>query len=148
MAAAGLESSLVRGVVLRLTLDTTVLDDPDITSREKLVVVLNHLCPDDPIYFVMATSKIERFKKVTHLASEIVALDPSRYAFLNRPTALDLTSIKRIPLADLAALWNRGLAESKGALHGDDLARCDEVIRRSRFIEPRIMSLILPGSYF
>jgi hypothetical protein len=148
MAATGLESSLVRGLVLRLTLDTTILDDPDITSREKFVVVLNALCPDDPIYFAMATSNVDRFKKAIHLASEIVNLDPKRYAFLNRPTALDLTSIKRIPLADLVNLWNRGLAENKGSLHSDDLARCDEVIRRSRFIEPRVTPMILPGSYF
>lgn len=148
MASAGLESSLVRGLVLRLTLDTTVLDDPDISSREKFVVVLNHLCPDDPIYFVMATSRIERFKKAAHLARETVELDPSRYAFLNRPTTLDLTSIKRIALADLAALWTKGTAEIKGSLHDDDLTRCDEVIRGSRFIEPRIIPLILPGRYF
>lgn len=145
MASAGLESFLVRGLVLRLTLDTTVLDDPDITSREKFLVVLNHLCPDDPIYFVMATSNIERFKKAPYLAREIVELEPSRYPFLNRPTALDLTSIKRIALADLVALWSRGMAEIKGPLQDDDLVRCDDVIRRSRFIEPRIIPLILQG---
>lgn len=96
----------------------------------------------------MATSNIERFKKAIHLASETVELDPSRYAFLNRPTALDLTSIKRIPVADLAALVSRGMAEIKRPLHDDNLARCDEVSRRSRFIEPRIVPSILPGSDF
>ena len=68
MASPGLESSLCRGLVLRLVLDSSVLDDPELTTREKFVVVLNHLCPDDPIYFVMATSKLDRFKTAIHLA--------------------------------------------------------------------------------
>jgi len=49
MASPGFESSLCRGLVLRLALDSSVLDDPELTTREKFVVVLNHLCPDDPI---------------------------------------------------------------------------------------------------
>lgn len=79
MASPGLESSLCRGLVLRLVLDSSVLDDPELTTREKFVVILNHLCPDDPIYFVMAPSKLDRFKSVIHLANEIVTLDPARY---------------------------------------------------------------------
>jgi hypothetical protein len=133
--------------MLRLTLDASVLDDPAITTREKFVVVLNHLCPDDPLYFVMATSKFERFKRVPHLANEIVVLDPARYACLSRPTALDLTSIKHLPLAVVVASHARGLVEVVGRLERDDLMRCDDVIRRSRFIEPRILPLILPGDF-
>lgn len=85
MASPGLESSLCRGLVLRLVLDSSVLDDPELTTREKFVVILNHLCPDDPIYFVMATSKLDRFKSVIHLANEIVTLDPARYSFPQSP---------------------------------------------------------------
>lgn len=147
MASPDLESSLRRGLVLRLVLDTSVLDDPEITTREKFVVVLNHLCPDDPIYFVMATSNLDRFKTVIHLANEVVALDPARYGFLNRPTALDFTSIKRMALGDISSLHAKGLAHVAGQLEADDLTRCDEVIRRSRFIEPRILPLILPGDF-
>jgi hypothetical protein len=147
MASSSLESSLCRGLVLRLTLDSSVLDDPELTTREKFVVVLNHLCPDDPMYFVMATSKLNRFKTVIHLANEIVTLDPARYVFLNRPTALDFTSVKRMTLGDISALHAKGQAHIVGQLTSDDLARCDEVIRRSRFIEPRILPLILPGDF-
>jgi hypothetical protein len=147
MASSSIESSLCRGLVLRLTLDSSVLDDPELTTREKFVVILNHFCPDDPIYFVMATSKLERFKTVIHLANEVVALDPTRYDFLNRPTALDFTSVKRMALADMSALHAKGFAEIVGRLEPDDLARCDEVIRRSRFIEPRSLPLILPGDF-
>ena len=145
--ASSIESSLCRGLVLRLTLDSSVLDDPELTSREKFVVVLNHLCPDDPIYFVMATSKLSRFSTVIHLANEIVSLDPVRYPFLNRPTALDFTSVKRMALDAISALHTKGLTHIVGQLEVDDLARCDEVIRRSRFIEPRIVPLILPGDF-
>lgn len=147
MASPGLESSLCRGLVLRLVLDSSVLDDPDLTTREKFVVVLNQLCPDDPIYFVMATSKLDRFTTVIHLAHEIVTLDPARYSFLNRPTALDFTSVKRMALGDMASLHAKGLTHVVGQLIADDLERCDEVIRRSRFIEPRILPLILPGDF-
>lgn len=147
MASPGLESSLCRGLVLRLVLDSSVLDDPELTTREKFVVILNHLCPDDPIYFVMAPSKLDRFKSVIHLANEIVTLDPARYVFLNRPTALDFTSVKRMALGDMGTLYAKGLTHVAGQLEVDDLARCDEGIRRSRFIEPRILPLILPGDF-
>jgi len=92
------------------------------------VVVLNHLCPDDPIYLVMATSKLDRFRTVIHLANENSHADHSRYAFLKRPTALDFTSVKRMALGDIAALYPKGLTHVAGQLEVDDLARCDEVI--------------------
>jgi len=95
----------------------------------------------------MATSKLDRFRTVIHLANEIVELDHSRYGFLNRPTALDFTSVKRMALGDISALYAKGLTHVAGQLEADDLARCDEVIRRSRFIQPRILPLILPGDF-
>jgi hypothetical protein len=128
-------------------LDRSLLDDPAILDRHKYCVVLNNLCPDDPLYFVMATSNIERFKKAAHLAGEIVMLDHARYGFLNRPTALDFTDVKAMPLPQVVALHGKGLATVVGQLEVDDLATCDEVIRRSRFIQPRILPLILPGKW-
>jgi hypothetical protein len=50
-------------------------------------------------------------------------------------------------LGDVGALHAKGLTHIVGQLEVDDLARCDEVIRRSRFIEPRIVPLILPGDF-
>jgi hypothetical protein len=146
--AADFQAQIQRGVVIHLTLDQSVLDDPEITSRDKFIVVLNALCPDDPTYFVMATSNIARFNKAPHLSLEAVLLDDRRYAFLNRPTALDFTSVKALSLIDLTTMGSKGIATIVGTLHADDLAKCDEVIRRSRFIEPRVVPLILPGSYF
>ena len=148
LSAQDFQSQLARGLVIRLALDDSVLDDPLVTTRQKFIVVLNYLCPDDPTYFVMATSNVERFTRALHLAPETVSLDHANYQFLNRPTVLDFTSVKPIPLIDLTALNGKGLARIVGHLRDEDLVRCDEVIRRSRFIEPRVVPLILPGGYF
>ena len=48
---------------------------------------------------------------------------------------------------DIASLYAKRWTQVAGQLHADHLARCDEVIRRSRFIEPRILPLILPGDF-
>lgn len=130
--------------MLRLTLDQDTLDDPLITSREKFVVILNAFCPDDPIYFVMATSKVGRFKSDRKFAAESVELDRRHYPFLNRPTVLDFTGVKALLLIDLTNLYSTGLASIAGQLTASDLSRCDAVIRASRYIEPRVVSLILP----
>ena len=90
MSASAFQSRLTRGVVLHVTLDSSVLDDPAISTRDKFIVILNHYCPDDPLYFVMATSNVVRFET------------GQRWA----------------------------------------------VIRRSRYIEPRVLPLITPGGYF
>lgn len=50
-------------------------------------------------------------------------------------------------LGDMGTLYAKGLTHVAGQLEVDDLARCDEVISRSRFIEPRILPLILPGDF-
>ena len=84
MTASAFQSQLARGVVLHVTLDSSVLDDPDVTTRGKFVVILNHYCPDDPIYFVMATSNVSRFTTGGRWAAEAVALDPAHYPFLDR----------------------------------------------------------------
>lgn len=50
-------------------------------------------------------------------------------------------------LGDIGVPYAKGLTRLVGQLEPDDLTRCDEVIRRSRFIEPRILPLILPGDF-
>jgi len=104
------QSQLVRGLALHLTHDSTVLDDPEVVTRGKFVVILNHYCPDDPMYFVMATSNVGRFAPGERWASDGVSLDPSAYDFLDRPTVLDFTGVKALSLLDLTTLYSKGLA--------------------------------------
>lgn len=148
MTASAFQSQLARGVILHVTLDSNVLDDPTITTHGKFIVILNYYCPDDPLYFAMATSNVARFSAGGRWASESVALDPANYAFLNRPTVLDFTSLKAMPLIDLTTLHSKGLASIVGTLRAEDMALCDEVIRTSRYVEPRVLPLITPGGYF
>lgn len=148
MTGSAFQSQLARGVVLHAIVDSSVLDDPAIATRGKFLVILNYYCPDDPLYFVMATSNIGRFSTGGRWASEAVALDPLHYPFLTRPTTLDFTSVKAISLIDLTALNSKGLARIVGVLRAEDLKACDEVIRNSRYIEPRVLPLITPGGYF
>jgi len=63
---------------------------------------------------------------------------------VGRPTVLDFTGVKSMPLIDVTALHSKGLAQVVGQLTAADMARCDAVIKASRSIEPRVVSRILP----
>jgi hypothetical protein len=49
-AGGEFDKRLHRGAVLRLTLDKTILDDPEIDTRSKYVVVVSALLPDEDVW--------------------------------------------------------------------------------------------------
>lgn len=138
---------LRRGLILRARLDSTILDDPNLTFHHKYIVILNHFCPDERMYFVMATSNLSKFQQIPHLGREVVTLAETDYPFLNKPTVLDFTDVQCLPLEELRRMVDKKLVTAVGTLKDQDLARCDEVIRGSKQIEPRVLPLILPGDY-
>ena len=59
-----------RGAVLRLTLDASTLNDPDIDKRSKYAIVLSALLPDGHVWFALCTSaRIDAMTKASRLLS-------------------------------------------------------------------------------
>jgi predicted RNase H-like HicB family nuclease len=69
------EKRLHRGAVLRLTLNTATLDDPDIDTRSKYVIVVSALLPDDDVWFIICTSRTGHFDKNPKFANDVLRLE-------------------------------------------------------------------------
>lgn len=146
----GFENLLSRGVVLGATFDQKYLDNPHIDFRFKYFVVLNVSCPSDPTFFLYATSNLSRAEKIPTLKGDQVHLSPDDYDWLNRPTCLNFADVKSIPLGELRTLIDRRRLKIVRRLTTADLAVCDDVIRKSRQIQPRVKPLIVllyPGAF-
>ncbi len=65
-----------RGAVLRLTLDASTLNDPDIDKRSKYAIVLSALLPDEHVWFALCTSKTDYFDKNPQLRNDVLRWCP------------------------------------------------------------------------
>jgi hypothetical protein len=146
-AASGdeFDRKLHRGAVLRLTLDSSVLDDPDIDSRSKFVVVVSALLPDEQVWFVMCTSKTAHFDANPRFASDVLRWAPGEYPWCRTPvTLVDCTQAYHVPWEKLRELFDTGRLAFVGDTRPDHLSQIDQITRASRFLSPEEKRWIVP----
>ena len=146
-AAAGdeFDRRLHRGAVLRLTLDRSTLDDPDIDTRSKFVIVLSAMLPDEHVWFVMCTSKATHFDSNPQFAGDILRWAPGEYAWCRTPvTIVDCTKAQRLPWARLLELFQDGQLAFVGDLRPAHLKTIDAITKASRFLSPEEKRWIVP----
>jgi hypothetical protein len=145
-AASGdeFDRHLHRGAVLRLTLDSSVLDDPDIDSRSKFVIVLSALLPDDHVWFVMCTSKSGHFDRNPRFANDILCWPAGEYPWCRTVTIVDCTRAYRLSLEKLRNLFETGRLAFVGDVSPDHLSAIDAITRASRFLSPEEKRWIVP----
>src|SRR5256885_1521602 len=86
------DKRLHRGAVLRLTLDKTTLDNPNIDTRSKYVIVVSALLPDENVWFLICTSKTEHFDKNPKFSGDILRWVAGQYPWCRAAaTVIDCT---------------------------------------------------------
>ena len=136
---------LQRGAVLRLTLDQTTLDDPDVEKRAKYAIVLSAFLPDDHVWFVLCTSKTDHFDKNPHLKSEILRWVPGEYGWCSAAvTVVDCCTAYSLPLAKLRQLHIEGKLAFMGGIRPAHLAAIDQITKNSRLLSPEQKRWIVP----
>jgi len=116
-AGEDFEKRLRRGAVLRLTLDTVTLDDPDIATRSKYVIVVSALLPDENMWFIICTSKPGHFDRNPTFANDILRWVPGEYPWCTSAvTVVDCTTVHTLSTATLKERYANGqLAQEEGA---------------------------------
>jgi|SRR5690349_8630563 len=144
-AGASFSARIHRGTVLRLTLDASTLEDPDIDTRSKYVVVLSALLPDEQVWFAICTSKEEHFNNHPHLQTEILRWVAGEYAWCRAPvTIVDCSKVYSIPMEKLERLYLDGRLAFAGGIRPKHLQAIDAITKKSRFLSPEDKRWVVP----
>ncbi len=136
---------LRRGAVLRLTLDKATLDDPDIDTRSKYVIVVSALLPDDDVWVIVCTSKTSHFDGNPKFANDILRWAPGEYPWCKSAvTVVDCTAVYKQPTATLKELCARGQLAFAGDLRPAHLERIDAIMKASIFLSPEDKRWVVP----
>ncbi len=136
---------LRRGGVLRLSLDTSILDDPALDTRSKYVIVLSALLPDEHVWFVMCTSKTQHFDNNRQFERDILRWVAGEYAWCRATTTIvDCTKAFRLPSTRMRELHAAGQLEFCGDIRPNHLAKIDGITKASRFLSPEEKRWIVP----
>ena len=134
-----------RGAALRLTLDRSVLDDPDVDSRSKFVIVLSALLPDEQVWFVMCTSKTQHFDANPRFVNDVLRWPAGEYQWCRTAvTLVDCTSVHHLPWDKLRDLFDRGQLMFVGDIRPDHLSQIDQITKASNYLSPEEKRWIVP----
>ena len=134
-----------RGAVLRLTLDASTLNDPDIDKRSKYAIVLSALLPDEHVWFALCTSKTDYFDKNPQLRNDVLRWVPGEYGWCRATvTVVDCTTVYSLPTAKLRQLFDAGQLAFAGDIRPAHLARIDAITKASRLLSPDQKRWIVP----
>jgi hypothetical protein len=145
--AAGEEfdKRLHRGAVLRVTLDKTTLNDPDIDERSKYIVIVSALLPDEDVWFVLCTSKPDHFDKNPQFANDILRWVPGEYPWCRTPvTVVDCTKVAKLPTSKLRELHKNGQLAFAGDIRPAHLVKIDAIMKASIFLSPEDKRWVVP----
>ena len=139
------EKRLHRGSVLRLTLDTATLDDPDIDLRSKYVIVVSALLPDEDVWFIICTSKPGHFDHNPKFANDIPRWVPGEYPWRKAAvTVVDCTTVHNLPTAKLKERYANAQLAFAGDLRPAHLEKIDAIMKASIFLSPEDKRWVVP----
>ena len=139
------DKRLRRGAVLRLTLDKTTLDDPEIDKWSKYVIVVSALLPDEHVWFIVCTSKTQHFENNPKFANDILRWMPGEYPWCKTiVTVVDCTVVYKLPMMKLKELYANGQLAFSGDLRPAHLARIDAIMKASIFLSPEDKRWVVP----
>lgn len=139
------EKRLHRGAVLRLTLDKATLDDPDIDTRSKYVIVVSALLPDEDVWFIICTRKPGHFDHNPQFANDILRWAPGEYPWCKSAvTVVNCTTVDKLPTAKLKQLYANGQLAFAGDLRPAHLERVDAIMKASIFLSPEDKRWVVP----
>lgn len=146
-AAAGddFAQRLHRGAVLRLTLDRTLLDDPDIDKRSKDAIVVSALLPDADVWFILCTSRTGHFDRNPKFENDILRWMPGEYSWCKAAvTVADCTAAYKLPTTKLEELHASGQLAFAGDLRPMHMARVDAIMKVSICLSPEQKRWVVP----
>ena len=130
--------------IVRLKLHGNELDDPGISSRWKLTVVLSVDCSDSCILTSLFTSKVERFAG-GRFDREILRVAGGDYDFLPLDSVLSFAEPKDIDRASLLRRFLDGDLSFEGQLRSAHAKEVESKIRCSTRIVRGHKKRIVPG---
>jgi hypothetical protein len=145
LAPGDFDQKLRRGAVLRLTLDNSILDDPNISSRAKFVIVLSALLPDDDVWFVMCSSKTAHFDNNPQFDNDHLRWVAGEYGWcVAAVTIVNCTQAHKQPTQRLKALYASGQLAFMGDIRPKHLQEIDAITKASPFLSPEEKRWIVP----
>lgn len=135
---------LVRGAIIKFEFDAFV-DPRKKGPGPKYAVVLNRSDVCDPIYLVLATSKIEPYDKAPQFASVVLMLDAGEYACWPLRTAIPFRADPvAVPWAKLEEQFLDERLTFVAALTNAHLQRVDQIVASCPFIRPNLKPFLSP----
>lgn len=109
------------------------LDDPNIGQKAKYLIIINAFLPDNALYYLLTTSKIEDLARVA-FGGDIVVIQKGSYEFFSVDTAVNVgTAADRAPveLDVFRGMYYDREIKYTGQLSDADLRRIDDAISSS-----------------
>lgn len=106
-------------------------------------VTISYCAENDPLVFVVCTSKLTFYNKHPRFNSDILRIPAGKIACLPLDTIIDCRIVKELSREKLKKNYREGILTFAGKLPAEDLCKIDDIIRKSRFISPKDKDLIL-----
>lgn len=127
-----LDACLRRGAVF-IWHTCDVLNDPKVPRKAKYLIIINAFLPDDSLYYLLTTSRVEKLLKGP-FAADAVVFPADAYGFFDRETAVNVgTAATNAPLDSKAfrGMYYDGEIGYVGDLTAEDMTRIDSTIKAS-----------------
>jgi hypothetical protein len=112
------------------------------TTKPKFFVVMHVDDQKDVILAFVTTSQLQFFKDNPKLESEIVRIEPGRFAAFTRETAIDCREVHEMRIDGLEGLQKDGKLSFKGQVPASIMQKVLDTVRSSRLLSRKLKRLL------
>lgn len=139
----GLSDNLFDGSIKRGAIIRTKYKFESGKERYKYFIAISRDVTNDPLIFIITTSKTDFYHKNPVFNNDIVGIQGKSFPSFPSDTVLDCRQIYPLSRKTLKENFRKQILEFCGELPNDLIQRIDEIIKDSKHISPKYKKLIL-----
>ncbi|MFH0797015.1 MAG: hypothetical protein V2A65_08185 [Candidatus Omnitrophota bacterium] len=115
-------------------------------AKPHFYILVSHSAKDNPLLFVIATSKIDFYDRHPEFNKDILRIGAKELSVFCKPTIIKCRELKRISREDLLRNFLDKKLHFEEDLPPEYISKIDDIIRRSRLISNEDKELVLGPS--